>query len=171
MSKCLDANPTIPIVNGRDREETAIVLMSTLATAADVVYGMSERRQGRDPSSQEDSELAGRWIRAAAHEIEEYLLSLRAGRILLERDDAEGSHAHSRRMSEVMILNHLVRLFQVVHQRLLSLYPAVSEELVEDSRLLHAECTALRDGEADSIGPFVARVQRFCDDLFAALGA
>lgn len=144
--------------------------MSTLATAADVVYGMSERRQGRDPSSQEDADLAGGWIRAAAHEIEEYLLSLRAGRILLEGDDAEGSHALSRRMSEVMILNHLARLLQVIHQRLLSLYPAVSEELVEDSRLLHAECASLRDGDADSIGPFDARVQRFCGDVFAVLG-
>ena len=144
----------------------SIVLMSTLATAADVMHGMSERRHGRDPSAQEDEEVAATFIRAAAIELKDHLLALRASRVLSDDDDAAQSVRISRRMNEVMILNYIARLLHVVHQRALSLYPALSEELVEEARILHGECTAMRDEEeAVSFDGFVERAQDFCGAL------
>lgn len=155
-------------MNGDYREASALVLMSTLAAAADVAHDMSERRRGRDPSSQEDPRVARGWILSALVEIEDYLLSLQAGRVVRDRDEARA--ALSRRMSEVLILNHLSRLLRVTHQRLLSLFPEVDAELIEDARLLLAESARLRDDDASSLEEFLRRAYQFCAAVRAAIG-
>ena len=148
----------------------SIVLMSTLATAADVVHSMSERRSGRDPSAQEDPEVAAAFVRAATIELEEHLLALQASRVLSEKHDASHSVLLSRRMNEVMILNYIARVLHLVHQRTMSLYPSVSGELVEEARRMHRECTALRDeDETLAFEAFTARLREFCGVLRSAV--
>ena len=57
------------------------------------------------------------------------------------------------------------RLLHLVHQRLLSLYPAVSETLVEEVRLLSAEAARLLEGDAgaEPLAAFVERALLFLE--------
>lgn len=157
--------------NGPEENATvrSIVLMSTLATAADVVHGMSERRHGRDPSAQEDPKVAAAFVRAASVDLQDHLLALQASRVLSGGENGDTSILLSRRMNEVMIFNYVARLLHLVHQRAMSLYPAVPEELVEEARLLHGMCTALRDDdETVSFDAFILQMQDFCQTLRSA---
>ncbi len=136
-------------MNHSDREENALVrslvLMSAMSTAADVVSGMAERRRGADPTSQEGPEVTRPYLKAAADELEDHVVALRAGRAL-RRDRPASRVVHlARGVNEVLLLNRLVRLFHGIHQRLLSLYPAVPDELVEGARLLERAFTDERD--------------------------
>lgn len=132
-----------------DREENALVrslvLMSAMSTAADVVFGMSERRRGHDPTAEESPDVARPYLRAATDELYEHLLTLRAGRALRGDDAASRTVRLARRVNEVLLLNRLVRLFHGIHQRLLSLYPSVPDELVEQARILEGAFADERD--------------------------
>lgn len=145
-----------------------MVLMSTLSTAADVIQAMTERRQGRDPASQEEPEIARRFLDAACEDLEDLLVSLRAAHAL-RVDEAAGAVVLARHVNELMLLNQASRLLHLIHQRLLSLYPSVTEELVETARLLERECGALRDGVSGSVGIFVDRAHDLTTAVQASL--
>lgn len=131
-----------------DREHSAfvrsLVLMSTMSTAADVVFGMSERRHGSDPTTEEGPEVVRSYLRLAADELDELLVSLQAGRALAHAALSPSS-PFARNLNEVLLLNRLARLFHGIHQRLLSLYPSVPEELVEQARILEGVFAEERD--------------------------
>ena len=64
-----------------------------------------------------------------------------------------------------MTLNRMARRLHVVHQRLLSLYPDVSDALVEEARCVQADAEALLEEDAErfpeALGPFLARAFAF----------
>lgn len=140
--------------------------MSTLSAAIDLVHAMSERRRGRDPSAQEDRAVAAAYLRESADELEDQVLAIRAS-LVAGSDDSEkdGVIRMSRRMNEVLILNHVARRLHVMHQRLLSLYPDVPEVLIEDARLLAARCARLRDRLEDFRGDLEAELLGTLTDL------
>ncbi len=147
----------------------AMVLFSTLSTAAEVWHAARERRAGRDPSGQEPATVVRPYLRAAAAELQALLMQLQAGRLHAERA-GEGYVARLvRRYDALMALRRAERLLHVVHQRLLSLYPAVGEALVEEARLLHRQGAGLLEAadEAflEALGPFCHRALVFTGSL------
>jgi hypothetical protein len=126
----------MPIDRDDNALEHSMALMSAMSTAADLVAGMAERRNGIDPTAQEAPDVARPYLRAAAEELGDQLAALRAGRALVVDDDASRMIGLARRVNEMLLLNRIVRLFHSIHQRLLSLYPAVPDELVEQARIL-----------------------------------
>ena len=146
----------------------AMVLFSTLSTAADVWHAAQERRAGRDPSEQEAAAVVAPYLHEAAGTVQAGLMQLQASRL------AGGEEKYVaglvRRYNELMTLRRVEQELHVIHQRLLSLYPAVSENLVEGARLLHRDCGALLAGRAwDDLPLFVHQGLVFTGRLFAAL--
>jgi len=152
-----------------------MVLLASLATATEVWHAASERRAGRDPSDQEATRMARGYLLKAAASLETMLLSTRAGLAYARYQSEAGLPALVRRFEHLMTFAGMARTLQVVHQRLLSLYPAITETLVEEARLLHNACMALLDGDDDAFseaaGVFVARMLDFTTGLQDELGA
>lgn len=133
----------------------SMTLLATLSTAAEVHEDMAERRAGRDPSAQEPQQVVVPYLHVAARELQTLLMQL-----LLSH--ARARHASDRPLAglvrhfdERMKWRRVVRLLQGMHQRLMSLYPDVSEALVEDARQVHRDAEMLLDSE---VGTFAARL-------------
>ncbi len=139
----------------------SMTLMATLSTAADVHHAVRERRAGRDPSAQEPSDVAAPRLKAAAATLQDLLMQLLLNHATLRYRSDEHLAAVVRHFDERMKVQRVSRLVQEVHQRLLSLYPAVSEELVEEARIVLRRSEALIDSEGETfgvlIGPFLDR--------------
>ena len=127
----------------------SMTLLATLSTAADVHDAIAERRAGRDPSAQEPADRARAVLKTAGDELMDLLMQMMFGRVHLEhRSEAEGAEV-VRHFDLVMKLRRAGRLIHGMHQRLLSLYPDVSEELAEEARQVHDDVQALVDDAAD----------------------
>ena len=74
-----------------------------------------------------------------------------------------------RRYHDLMTLRRVAHHLKTIHQRLLSLYPDVAEELVEEARLLRDESSALLGAEDEAfiaqISPFLHRALVFTGTL------
>ena len=149
----------------------ALTLFSTLTTAADVWHSVSERQAGHDPTTQEGDAFVRPYLRTARQTLLEVLLELHAS--LAHAHTTTSADAPSARLvrhgGELMLLQRAARLLQPIHQRLLSLYPAVPESLVEEARALHTTAGQLLDADhtthhADA-SAFVRRAFSFCDAL------
>jgi len=122
-----------------------MTLLATLSTAEEVRESVAERRAGRDPSAQAPSGLATARLHEAREALMELLMQLVLGRVPLERDE-EDELAHAvRHFDLLMKLRRAERLVKTMHQHLLSLYPDVSEALVEEARHVHGTLRALRE--------------------------
>jgi hypothetical protein len=147
----------------------ALVLLSTLRTAVEVRHAISERRAGRDPSGQEDGPSVEAYLRGVLPELHHLLGRLRLSLVVARSDEAAFVQAFEDRL----VLARLARELHVVHQRLLSLYPAVPESLIEEARLRQREAERL----AAASGPafeqvltgWVDRAASFCEGLTKAL--
>jgi phosphate uptake regulator len=133
----------------------SMTLLATLSTAEEVREAVDERRAGRDPSAQAPSSLATTRLHNARESLLELLMQLVLGRVPFERNE-EGRLAHAvRHFDLLMKLRRAERLVKAMHQDLLSLYPEVSESLVEEARHVHREIRGLLDtaSAADDGGP------------------
>jgi len=127
----------------------SMTLLATLSTAEDVRAGVDERRAGRDPAAQAPNALATARLHETRDALMDLLMQLVLGRVPLERDE-EGDLAHAvRHFDLLMKLRRAERLVKTMHQHLLSLYPDVSEAVVEEARHVHRTLRAVR--EAGSI--------------------
>ena len=152
-----------------------MTLLATLTTAADVKHGIEERKAGRDPSDQEDERVVWPYLRTGEEELRTTLVQLRAS-FLFAQADQEGLMAVSvRRFSDLTRFHLLCGLLQRIHQRLLSLYPLISEELAEEARVLHVQSLSIADiEEAEyyrTASQFVNRALLFCDWLLGEIDA
>ena len=146
----------------------AMVLFSTLSTASSVWHAARERRAGRDPSGQEAASFVRRYLRRAAGALQALLMQLQAALIQAERAEEDGYVAALvRRYHDLMTLREAAGHLKIIHQRLLSLYPAVDEALVETARVLAGEGSALLDAEDDV---FATQLSRFLRDALVFVG-
>lgn len=123
----------------------SMTLLATLSTAEDVREAVEERRAGRDPSAQAPPDLATARLEETAEPLMDLLMQLVLGRVPLDRAD-EDDLAHAvRHFDLLMKLRRAERLVKTMHQHLLSLYPDVSESLVEEARHVHGTLRALRE--------------------------
>ena len=100
---------------------------------------MTERRAGRDPSEQEDAQPVRDYFEATLPTLRSLVSRLRVSLVVDREEDAAFVQAFEDRLT----LARLARELHVVHQRLLSLYPAVPPELIEEARLRQQEAARL----------------------------
>jgi hypothetical protein len=156
----------------------AMLLFSTLSTAAELWRATQERRAGRDPSAQEGAGVVRPYLRAAARELQVLLLRLRAS-LAYSEDAAEEQTEQTarlvRRFNDLVVVHRIERLLQVTHQRLLSLYPETPEAFVEQARLLRGEARVLLETEegvlSPALEPFLGRALAFAEALRRALSS
>ena len=127
----------------------SMTLLATLSTAEEVRESMAERRAGRDPSAQAPPDLATPRLHDAGDTLMDLLMQLVLGQVPQLDDEDDLAHA-VRHFDLLMKLRRAERLVNTMHQHLLSLYPDVSESLVEEARHVHGDLDALLDEEADS---------------------
>ncbi len=149
----------------------AMVLFSTLQTAADVWQSTKERRAGQDPTEQEDAAFVRAYLRQRVGELQALAMGLRAS--LIAREDEGRIAALVRQFHDLSTLHRMARLLHLIHQRMMSLYPALDAVLVEDARVLQATASALLDTGSASLlkeAETLARdVLHFCGDLHRAV--
>lgn len=137
----------------------SMTLLATLSTAATVGESVAERRAGYDPAAQEPRDRATARLRSAGRSLMDLLMQLALSRVPLTAEE-EGHLPHAVRHFDLLLkLRRVERLMQSMHQHLLSLYPAVSEALVEEARVTHDEVDRLRDTAlTDAEGPHLSDV-------------
>ena len=146
-----------------------MTLLATLNAATAVKYRLEERKAGHDPSDQEDEVFVRDFLYDSQDTLKTLLLDLQASFLFYE-DESEDAIAYSLRcFNDLSRFHQLSGLLQQIHQRLLSLYPAISEELAEEARKLSLACHLLIDENRtylieDAI-LFVDRALGFCEAL------
>ena len=126
-----------------------------------------------DPSEQEAAAEVRSYLNTAIGELQALLLQLRASLIAGLTEEAPPVSRLVRRFNDLMTLRQVSGLLQVIHQRLLSLYPDVSETLVEEARVLYQDSGLLLDvNEAlfgTTVEPFAGQAMVFATKLHRAL--
>lgn len=117
----------------------SMTLLATLSTAATLRESVAQRRAGRDPSAQEPADQATARLQNAGQTLMDLLMQMALSRVPLEQREEEPLPHAVRHFDLLMKMRRAERLTQAMHQHLLSLYPAVSEELVEEARRTHDE--------------------------------
>ena len=150
-----------------------MTLIATLNAATQVKYRIEERKAGHDPSSQEDALFVTNFLVETEDELRTILMDLRAS-FLFYGDEREDAIAFSvRRFNDLSRFHQASGLLQQIHQRLLSLYPAISEELAEEARMLSIAFHQLTDDtqheENQDALLLVDRAFAFCDSLMAEI--
>jgi hypothetical protein len=140
----------------------SMALLATLSTAHEVGQAVAARRAGRDPAAQEPSDVAAPALREAARELNDVLMQLLLGRMHVRHHAEDDLAAAVRHFDLLLKLRRAARLVHAIHQRLLSLYPDVSPELVEEARHAEAELGRLLDADPETVAPKV-----FADTLDA----
>ncbi len=141
-----------------------MTLLASLNVASELAFGMKERKAGRDPSTDEQEEILMPILRAELDTLNLLFFQLQSSLALSDPNadlnmagendavqsretrlpDAEPVH----RFIDLIRLQKSTLALQRVHQRLLSLYPAVDEHTAEEARRLKNRCEALADAEA-----------------------
>lgn len=128
----------------------AVALYATLTAAAGVEVARLERRQGRDLSADEAAGVVRPALLAEQAALADVLLRLQMSLVHPHRG-AEGALARLvRRFDELVKRQQAERLLHRLHQQLLSLYPAISAEMVEAARQAAAEAARLADPEDEA---------------------
>lgn len=123
----------------------SMTLLATLSTAVEVGESVAERRSGRDPSAQEPAGRAAVRLRSTGRTLMDLLMQLALSRVPLEQR-GEGRLSQAVRHFDLLLkLRSAERLTKDMHRRLLSLYPEVSNTLVEEARLLRNEIAHFRE--------------------------
>ena len=154
----------------------AMTLLATATAATEVAFGMRERKAGRDPSTQEQDHVIRPFLLQAEETVRRTFLQIRASVVVGQYNTEDPSAAQVRRFTELHQLRRLAPTLQRIHQRLLSLYPAISEALVEEARELFRQTEILIQqadrhqypAEAESIAE---RGMVFCTQLLQELDA
>lgn len=154
-----------------DSQLRAMALLASLRTAVDVVVALAERQAGRDPSAQEAPEAVRPYLRAAHATLRSVVGRLQVRLAVPPVEEAALVQAFEDRM----LLARAAREGHVVHQRLLSLYPEVSETLVERARAVQAEAARLaaapEEGFEEALAAWVESASAFLEELAWAVAS
>jgi phosphate uptake regulator len=129
----------------------SMTLLATLSTAENVRSSVAQRRAGLDPSAQEPSGRASASLRTTGRELMDLLMQVVLGHMHLVEQDERPIAVAVRHFDLLMKLRRSERLLHNMHQRLLSLYPNVSESLVEEARAVHGEIERLIEADEEDL--------------------
>ena len=126
---------------------------------------IAERRSGRDPSEQEPEGRVRQELGALRADLRAHVVRLRLRAVLAAPEPEVAALAQA--FEDRVLLDDTARTLAVVHQKLLSLYPAVDEGLIEDVRLAASEAARqITDGVLDrGLSSFTARLADLADAL------
>lgn len=137
----------------------SMTLLATLSTAASVRESVAERRAGYDPSAQEPPARAAARLRAAGRTLMDLLMQVALSRVPLARKEDEPLPHAVRHFDLLLKLRRAEQCAQAMHQHLLSLYPEVSEALVEEARTTRGAIDRfLEEAPEGAEGPVLADV-------------
>lgn len=144
----------------------SMLLLASMTTATEVWQGIAERRAGRDPSGQESPLFVRTWLAEARTTLADRLLAIQSVLVAAHQEDAFALTVV--RHFELLLMLHRLELhLHAIHQRLLSLYPYISEALAEEARLLHAEAPQLGHVAyrlfTEALGDFLNRAFSFAE--------
>ena len=147
----------------------AVALVAAARSALQTAWRIGERRAGRDASEQEPEAAVRDDLGALRATLADDVVRLRL-RAAVGAPAGEAA-ALAQAFEDRTRLDDLGRTLALVHQKLLSLYPAVAEAVVEDARQLATEARrrAVADTYDVGLGRVAARVSDLCDRLAEAL--
>lgn len=158
-----------------------MTLLASLNVASELAFGMRERKAGRDPSTDELEEILMPVLREELDTLNLLFFQLQSSLALSEKSavsDTEDDTLHAtepvHRFIDLVRLQKGSLALHRVHQRLLSLYPAVDEHTAEKARQLKNRCEALADIEADAftieLDKFLKEARPFIRSLVQIIG-
>lgn len=147
----------------------AVALVAAARTALRAARSVSDRRAGRDPSAQEPEAPVRVDVAALADRLAGLgvRLQLRAVAGVPESEAAALAQAFEDRL----LLDEVAQDARRTHQKLLSLYPAVPDAVVEEARQLAARAAEAAHADAfeEELGPLARRLGAWLDDVQEAL--
>ena len=143
----------------------------TLVAAIRAAYGTSraiaDRRAGREPSAQEPEDVARLDLDALRAEAAALVVQLRL-RAVAATPEAEAA-ASAQAFEDRVLIDDLGGVVRRAHQKLLSLYPAVPEGVVEEARRLAAAAAEETDADHPALGDLARWASDWLDDVGEAL--
>lgn len=120
----------------------ALALLATLSTVGELAVSFALQQKDRDPAGQEHELDVRQGLRDDLSALHEMIVR---GYALLHVQDAEDdSLAFARHLDRLLVMRRVSRLLHRIHQRLLSLYPACPEDILEQVRVLEQQGTGWR---------------------------
>lgn len=119
----------------------AMALVAAARAALGAARSIVDRREGRDASEQEDERLARADLHGLHDSVRELTVRLRL-RVVTGTPETEAAEL-AQAFEDRLLLDDLARRLRLAHQKLLSLYPEVTETLVETTRQLAADAARL----------------------------
>ena len=146
----------------------AVALVAAARSALQMARQIGDRRAGRDASAQEPEGTVRTDLDALRADLGALVVRLRL-RVVVRSPESEAA-ALAQAFEDRTLLDDLGRTLSVIHQKLLSLYPGVDEEVVETTRRLASEARqrAVSDTYARALADFVARASDLRDALAEA---
>ena len=141
----------------------AVSLVAAARTALQTAQKIGDRRAGRDASEQQPEADVRLDLEVLLREVRTLVARLRL-RAAVGVDEAAGA---VQSFEDRLLIDDLARVLDVVHQKLLSLYPAVDEGTIEDVRRLAAgsHARALGDDPARDLATYAAQAATLSDRL------
>lgn len=127
----------------------ALALLATLSTAGELAVSFALQQQGRDPAGQEDAPDVRLGLREDATALHEMIV--RGYALLYVHEGEDDTLAFARHLDRMFVMRRLSRLLHRIHQRLLSLYPACPEDVLECVRLLEQETAGGQHLDAEAL--------------------
>lgn len=147
----------------------AATLVAAARTAATAAGQIANRRAGRDPSAQESDADARADLSTLLDALAGQVVQLRL-RLVADVPEHEAA-AFVQSFEDRILLRDVADVLTTAHQKLLSLYPAVDETIVESARHLAAEAaqrTTTGNYDVD-LDAFTVRLVHLGDALERAL--
>ncbi|GAB5537501.1 MAG: hypothetical protein Rubg2KO_37500 [Rubricoccaceae bacterium] len=141
----------------------AMALVAAARAALGAARTIADRREGRDASEQEDERLARADLHSIASSIAELTVRLRL-RVVTGTPETEAA-ALAQAFEDRLLLDDLSKRLRLAHQKQLSLYPEVSETLIETTRQLAADAARLSTADVyeQEWGELAIRVSDWLD--------
>ncbi|MEM1054638.1 MAG: hypothetical protein AAGI52_03855 [Bacteroidota bacterium] len=136
-----DSNPSVAL--------HALALVAAARTAFATARSIRERRDGRDPSGHEEPATARADLAVLVGEIGTHVARLRL-RSVVANEPMSRAASLAQAFEDRLLLDDLARDTRRAHQKLLSLYPEVSESTVEEARIV-ADSAARLATEPDAL--------------------
>jgi hypothetical protein len=127
----------------------ALALVAAARTALATARSIRERRAGRDPSTQEEAGVARADLTVLVGEIGSHVARLRLRSVVADHEMNRAA-ALAQAFEDRLLLDDLARDARRAHQKLLSLYPEVSETAIEEARIV-AETASRLASEPDAL--------------------
>ena len=147
----------------------AMTLVAAIRAAYGTARSIADRQAGREPSAQEPEGVARLDLDALRAEAAALVVQLRL-RAITGAPESEAA-ALAQAFEDRVLVDDLGGVARRAHQKLLSLYPAVPEGVVEEARRLAVAAAEETEADHPALGDLAHWASDWLDDLEEALAA